>query len=111
MPLLFFVQFAWSDRTFFLYLKRITEEQRRPEQELWAEFEKERPRLLARSSIWRPTGCETLLRPADRGCREWPTPSGGPERGKPPSGRSGTVWRGPTAGTVSRPSRPCSRPI
>ena len=35
-----------SDRTFFLYLKRITEEQRRPEQELRAEFEKERPRLL-----------------------------------------------------------------
>src|SRR6266700_5181504 len=46
MPLLFFVQFAWSDRTFFLYLKRITEEQRRPAQELRAEFEKERPRLL-----------------------------------------------------------------
>jgi len=35
-----------SDRTFFLYLKRITEEQRRPEQELWAELEKERPRIL-----------------------------------------------------------------
>jgi hypothetical protein len=35
-----------ADRTVFLTLEPIPEERRRPEQELWAAFEAERPRLL-----------------------------------------------------------------
>ena len=35
-----------ADRAIFLTLEPIAEDQRRPEQELWAEFERERPRIL-----------------------------------------------------------------
>src|SRR5262249_10660493 len=53
-----------ADRTIFLNLKRITEEQRRPERELWAEFRKEQPRILG-----------ALLDLAAHGLRELPETS------------------------------------
>ena len=51
-----------ADRALFLTLEPISEEKRRPEQTLWAEFEKERPAILG-----------ALLDAVSHGIRELPT--------------------------------------
>ncbi len=61
-----------ADRALFLTLPSLSEAQRRPEQELWQEFELARPRLLGALLDAASHGLRALPRCASIGCRGWP---------------------------------------
>ena len=87
-----------ADRALFLALEPISEELRRPEQELWAAFEAERPRMLGVLLDAVSVGLKQLPHSGWRSCRGWPTSrcSRPPVRRRcGPQGTSGRLLRQP----------------
>ena len=60
-----------ADRAVFLTLEPIPEERRRPEQELWAAFEAERPRILGVLLDAVAKGLASCRAPSSKSCRAW----------------------------------------
>jgi hypothetical protein len=91
-----------ADRTIFVALQAIGEEQRRSESELWRGFEVARPRtpcLMRRRMVyelWAPFSC--------LGCRGWPTSRCGPRLAKRLSGQQ-ALSRAPMQSTEKPRSR------
>ena len=81
-----------ADRAVFLTLEPIPEERRRPEQELWAAFEAERPRILGVLLDAVAKGLASCRAQSSTSCRAWPTSRCGRRPAKPRSGPSGTFW-------------------
>ena len=91
-----------ADRAVFLTLEPIPEERRRPEAELWAAFEAERPRILGVLLDAVVEGPEAAARdPARRSCRAWPTSRCGRRPARPRSGPPAPSGR-PIAATATR---------
>ena len=99
-----------ADRALFLTLQPIPEENRRPEQELWAAFEAERPRILGvllDAAVERPG---RLPRTSSTSCPAWRTSRCGRRLAKPRSGPQARSGR-PIAAIATRRSRASSTPI
>jgi hypothetical protein len=69
-----------AERALFLTLPSISEAQRRPEKDLWREYELARPRLLG------ALHCECCLTCTSIGCRGWQISPNGRRHAKAPSG-------------------------
>ena len=91
-----------ADRAMFLTLEPIPEERRRPEAELWAAFEVERPRILG---VLLDAAVEGLKRlpayPSAESSRAWPTSRCGRLPARPASGLRALSGR-PIAATATR---------
>ena len=86
-----------ADRAVFLTLQPIPEEHRRPEQELWAAFEAERPRILGVLLDAVAKGLSRVARArSSTSCPAWRTSRCGRRLAKPRSGPK-TVRPGPRA--------------
>ena len=99
-----------GDRAIFLTLAPIGEAQRRPESELWREFEIARPRILGALLDAVVHGLRAMGRVHLDGCRAWPISRSGPRLAKQHSGLPAPS-RAPTRQTAEPPSRASSKPI
>ena len=82
-----------ADRALFLELEPIPEERRRPEAELWAAFEAERPRILGTLLDAVAKGLAMLPQTRSKSIRAWPTSRYGRRPAKRRFGRLALSWR------------------
>jgi hypothetical protein len=78
-----------ADRSIFLKLEPISDEQRRPESELWRQFELARPAILGALLDSASRGLRAMGSVELSGCREWPISHSGPRLAKRPGGQPG----------------------
>jgi hypothetical protein len=98
-----------GDRAIFLTLAPIAERNRRPEAELWREFETARPLILGACSMRSCMACDGSITCSSRHCRAWPISRSGPPHVKRRSGRP-ALSRVPTGITEEPPSKALSKP-
>jgi hypothetical protein len=99
-----------GDRAIFLTLAPIGEAQRRPENELWREFEIARPRILGALLDAVVHGLRAMSDVHLGHCRAWPISRSGPRLAKRRFGRP-ALSRVPTRQTAEPPSRASSKQI
>ena len=99
-----------GDRAIFLTLASIGEAQRRPESELWREFEIARPRILGALLDAMVHGLRQWAVFTSRRCRAWPISRSARRRVKPHFGLPAPS-RAPTRQIAEPPSRASSRQI